>query len=53
MKFILTAFFFVMFLGCSSTWQGVKDDSKNAAEWTKSKVHNGAEWVSEKTKSDK
>lgn len=50
MRFILSAFVALLFLtGCSSTWHGVKSDTKQNVEWTKDKVHNGAEWVSEKT----
>ncbi len=52
MKFILMTFFTLVFFGCSSTWQGVKEDSQNVADWTKNKVHNSAEWVSEKTKAE-
>ncbi|MDA3043203.1 hypothetical protein OFO01_02535 [Campylobacter sp. JMF_01 NE2] len=49
MKYIVTILLVLAFSGCSNTWQGVKQDSKNAGQWTKEKVHNGAEWVSEKT----
>ena len=50
MRYILAALLALMaFSGCSNTWQGVKEDSRNAAQWTKEKVHNGAEWVGEKT----
>ncbi|MFV0480518.1 MAG: hypothetical protein ACK5LP_00905 [Campylobacteraceae bacterium] len=35
--------------GCGNTWRGVKQDTKEAGQWTKEKVHDGAEWVGEKT----
>lgn len=38
-----------IFSGCSNTWHGVKQDTKEAGEWTKEKVHDGATWVQEKT----
>ena len=34
--------------GCS-TWNGVKQDAKDGADWTKEKIHKGAEYVKEKT----
>ena len=46
-----TLFVFVLGLlltGCA-TWQGVKKDSSDAAEWTKEKVNKGASYVKEKT----
>lgn len=50
MKFLLSliiALFF--FSGCSATWNGVKEDTTNAANWTKDKVNQGASYVKEKT----
>ena len=35
--------------GCSNTWHGVKEDTNNAYQWSKGKIHDGAEWVGEKT----
>ena len=46
-----TLFVFILGLllaGCA-TWQGVKKDSSDAAEWTKEKVNQGASFVKEKT----
>ena len=40
----------LFFAGCSNTWHGVKEDTHNAYQWSKDKVHDGAEWVGEKTK---
>ena len=40
----------LFFVGCSNTWHGVKEDTNNAYQWSKDKVHDGAEWVGEKTK---
>ena len=37
------------FLGCSNTWHGAKEDTHHAYEWSKGKVHDGAEWVGKKT----
>ncbi|CZE46140.1 hypothetical protein [Campylobacter geochelonis] len=39
----------IFFVGCSNTWQGVKQDSKETADWTKEKVNEGATFVKEKT----
>ncbi len=46
--FVILALIFV-FSGCSNTWSGVKQDTKEAGEWTKEKVNDGATWVKEKT----
>jgi PBP1b-binding outer membrane lipoprotein LpoB len=48
MKFLLASLAIVLFSGCA-TWQGVKSDSKDATEWTKEKVNDGATYVKEKT----
>lgn len=37
------------FAGCSNTWNGVKSDSSNAAQWTKEKINDGATYIKEKT----
>ena len=39
----------LFFAGCSNTWHGVKEDTSNASQWSKGKIHDGAEWVGEKT----
>lgn len=39
----------IIFFGCSNTFSGIKEDSKDAYHWSKKKVNNGAEWVEEKT----
>ena len=48
MKQIVLILMVVLFSGCA-TWQGIKKDSNDSWEWTKSKVNNGAEYVKEKT----
>lgn len=42
---------FAVFLitGCSATWSGVKQDTSDAWDWSKAKVHQGADYVKEKT----
>jgi hypothetical protein len=35
--------------GCSATWNGFKQDTTDAAYWTKGKVNSGAAYVKEKT----
>ncbi len=49
MRFLLCILSLLFFISCSNTWQGVKQDSKNASKWTKEKVNKGASWVKEKT----
>ncbi len=39
----------VVFSGCSATWNGFKQDTADAAYWTKEKVNQGAAYVKEKT----
>ena len=39
----------VLCTGCSATWNGFKEDTKNATAWTKTKVNQGATSVKEKT----
>ncbi|WP_180999940.1 hypothetical protein [Campylobacter concisus] len=50
MRYFLTllcaAFFMV---GCSNTWQGAKEDTGNAVEWSKEKVNKGATYVKDET----
>ncbi|QKF86913.1 hypothetical protein CBLAS_1764 [Campylobacter blaseri] len=38
-----------LFVGCSNTAQGVKEDTKETVKWTKEKVNKGATFVKEKT----
>lgn len=45
----LVAILILIFFGCSNTWHGVKEDSKEAYGWSKKKVNQGANWVEEKT----
>ena len=48
----IVSFMFVcmlFFVGCSNTWHGVKEDTNNAAQWTKEKINSGASYVKEKT----
>ena len=48
MRYIFCAFILLL-CGCSNTWHGVKEDSKDAYEWSKEKVNQGASWVEQKT----
>lgn len=36
-------------VGCSATWSGIKQDTSNAADWSKTKINEGASYVKEKT----
>lgn len=36
--------------GCSATWNGIKEDTDYATDWSKKKVNDGATFVQEKTK---
>jgi hypothetical protein len=50
MKYLLTlTLTLVFFSGCAATWNGVKDDTTNAVDWTKDKVNQGAGYVKDKT----
>ena len=44
-------FLSVVFLmvGCSNTWNGLKEDANKAVEWSKEKVNSGASYIKEKT----
>jgi hypothetical protein len=48
MRYLL-GFALVLFMSGCATWQGVKSDTKDAAQWTKEKVNDGATYVKEKT----
>lgn len=47
-KSLLTLIFLSAFTGCA-TWEGVKEDSNEAYQWSKEKVNEGAQYVKEKT----
>lgn len=36
------------FTGCA-TWEGIKEDSSDAAQWSKKKVNQGATYIKEQT----
>lgn len=40
----------LVFSGCSATWNGVKEDTNSATNWSKKQVNEGATYVQEKTK---
>ncbi|MGA9045518.1 hypothetical protein [Sulfuricurvum sp.] len=46
---IITLLSIIALSGCSATWSGFKEDTSNAADWTKGKVNQGADFVKEKT----
>jgi len=47
---ILFSFLTIGFItGCSATWNGVKEDTGHAVDWTKEQVNQGASYVKEKT----
>lgn len=48
MKYIILTFMIVLFSGCA-TWNGIKQDTKTGANWTKEKVHEGAVYIEKKT----
>ncbi len=48
MKYLLIIFMIVLFGGCA-TWNGIKQDTKTGANWTKEKVHEGAAYIEKKT----
>jgi len=48
MKYLIAFFVLIAVLGCA-TWDGVKQDTKSGANWTKEKVHEGAAYVEKKT----
>lgn len=49
MKIFSVLFIALLFAACSATLKGVKEDIKNAAEWSKQKVNEAASAVKEKT----
>ena len=48
MKYVLSLVAVILFSGCA-TWQGIKSDTSDAADWSKKKVNQGANYVKEKT----
>lgn len=48
MKKVILVVMALLISGCA-TWKGVKEDTKEGAEWTKTKINKGAEYVKEKT----
>ncbi|MDO9208888.1 MAG: hypothetical protein Q7T91_11615 [Sulfuricurvum sp.] len=46
---LLIAVALILCTGCSATWQGVKEDTSKATDWTKDKVNEGATTVKQKT----
>ncbi|MDR1975935.1 MAG: hypothetical protein LBQ18_02970 [Campylobacteraceae bacterium] len=49
MRVVVLLFLAFLFVACSNTWSGVKTDTKEAMNWTKEKIHDGATYVKEKT----
>jgi hypothetical protein len=49
MKFFIFIFTAFVFVGCSATVKGVKEDTKNAVDWSKQKVNDAATVIKEKT----
>lgn len=50
MRFLSAIILTLFSLNGCATWSGIKQDSKDAYRWSKEKVHDGAEYVEEKTK---
>jgi predicted small secreted protein len=49
LTFTILLFLVLMVSGCSGTWQGVKKDTSNSANWSKDKVNDGAKYIEKKT----
>ena len=49
MKYLIYGALLGLFFSGCATWQGIKQDTLDAANWTKRKVNDGAQWVEEKT----
>ncbi len=47
---VIIAFLILAFSGCSATWNGIKEDTSSATDWSKKQVNGGASYVQEKTK---
>lgn len=39
----------LLLTGCSATWNGVKEDSTKAKDWTAEKINKSANYIKEKT----
>ncbi|WP_267523450.1 hypothetical protein [Campylobacter sp. MG1] len=50
MKVALCVLLSFVFIACSNTWTGIKQDSSNAGQWTKEKINSGARYIEEKTR---
>lgn len=48
MKYVLLAVVVLFMSGCA-TWEGIKQDTKTGANWTKEKTHDGAKYIERKT----
>lgn len=48
MKYLIYGALLGLFFSGCATWQGIKQDTSDAANWTKRKVNDGAQWVEEK-----
>ena len=48
MKYLYLCLCVAALSGCA-TWGGIKKDTSDAAQWTKEKINQGAEYVKEKT----
>jgi len=49
MRLFVLSFLCFLVAGCSATVKGVKEDTKNAYEWSKQKVNEAATAIKEKT----
>jgi len=47
-KIICTLCALIFFSGCA-TWDGIKSDSSDVADWSVEQVNHGAQYVKEKT----
>jgi len=48
-KLMLLPLLILFVSGCAATWNGVKEDTNSATDWTKKKVNDSATFVKEKT----
>lgn len=47
--YLVVLFLFSLNLTGCATWEGIKEDTSDAAEWSKEKVNEGATYIKEKT----
>jgi len=47
-KFLFTLGAIMLFSGCA-TWEGIKSDSSDVADWSKEQINHGAQYIEEKT----